>query len=316
MKRLFKKILLLVSIISVLFIPSCFGGKKLVYREYNVRLVYGDGREDKIITVGTGEVAGVEDPTREGFEFEGWCTDSGLTNYYDFNSAITSDVTLYAKWDFDYKHLLSRVSSEVSPASVMIYSNGGALGTTKQGSGVIYKEEGYKCYVLTNNHVVKKDNGAPASAVYVYDVYGNQYEAEILKSDPAYDLAVLSFLRKGTQELLELDIENKIPDKKEQLITVSNPKGKINTVELANMELYSVAEHNKSEYRLSNVKFEVLWLLGNADNGSSGGVVVDADMNIIGIIYGSVENKDSGDKCIVAVPAPNILEFLGEEFAE
>ena len=39
------------------------------------------------------------DPTRDGYSFAGWCTDKSLTKAYDFNSAVKSDLTLYAKWE-------------------------------------------------------------------------------------------------------------------------------------------------------------------------------------------------------------------------
>ena len=37
-------------------------------------------------------------PTRETYEFEGWYTDEALSNPFDFDTAITKDTTLYAKW--------------------------------------------------------------------------------------------------------------------------------------------------------------------------------------------------------------------------
>ena len=39
------------------------------------------------------------DPTRDGYSFAGWCTDRSLTKAYDFDSAVKSDLTLYAKWE-------------------------------------------------------------------------------------------------------------------------------------------------------------------------------------------------------------------------
>ena len=39
------------------------------------------------------------DPTKEGCTFAGWYTDETLTNAYDFDTAVTSDLTLYAKWE-------------------------------------------------------------------------------------------------------------------------------------------------------------------------------------------------------------------------
>ena len=38
------------------------------------------------------------DPTREGYAFGGWYTDAACTKAYDFAAAVTSDMTLYAKW--------------------------------------------------------------------------------------------------------------------------------------------------------------------------------------------------------------------------
>ena len=38
------------------------------------------------------------DPTREGYTFAGWYTDEACTEAYDFSTAVTADMTLYAKW--------------------------------------------------------------------------------------------------------------------------------------------------------------------------------------------------------------------------
>ena len=40
-----------------------------------------------------------EDPTKEGFVFVGWFTDEELTQEYDFDSSVTSNITLYAKYE-------------------------------------------------------------------------------------------------------------------------------------------------------------------------------------------------------------------------
>ncbi len=38
------------------------------------------------------------DPTREGYIFDGWYTDKDCTQEYDFDSKVTKNMTLYAKW--------------------------------------------------------------------------------------------------------------------------------------------------------------------------------------------------------------------------
>lgn len=49
-------------------------------------------------TIEDGEKAANETPTRAGYTFNGWCTDEELTTYYDFDTAVTEDMTLYASW--------------------------------------------------------------------------------------------------------------------------------------------------------------------------------------------------------------------------
>ena len=40
-----------------------------------------------------------QNPTKTGFGFAGWFSDGGLTIAYDFDTPVTSNITLYAKWD-------------------------------------------------------------------------------------------------------------------------------------------------------------------------------------------------------------------------
>jgi len=39
-----------------------------------------------------------EDPTKEGYIFDGWYTDKSFENLYDFNQKVIKNITLYAKW--------------------------------------------------------------------------------------------------------------------------------------------------------------------------------------------------------------------------
>ena len=45
-----------------------------------------------------GKVSKPANPTRANYDFAGWYSDSALTKAYDFNSAVTANITLYAKW--------------------------------------------------------------------------------------------------------------------------------------------------------------------------------------------------------------------------
>jgi uncharacterized repeat protein (TIGR02543 family) len=39
------------------------------------------------------------DPTRSGYAFDDWYSNTGLTTVYDFTTPVTSDITLHAKWN-------------------------------------------------------------------------------------------------------------------------------------------------------------------------------------------------------------------------
>ena len=51
-------------------------------------------------TVAQGKtVSKPSDPQKSGYEFGGWFTDNGFKNEYDFESKVTKNITLYAKWN-------------------------------------------------------------------------------------------------------------------------------------------------------------------------------------------------------------------------
>ena len=65
-----------------------------------------------------GTVTKPEDPTREGYTFAGWFSDESLETAYDFSQAVTSDLTLYAKW--------TENEPEITYYTVSFNTNGGS----------------------------------------------------------------------------------------------------------------------------------------------------------------------------------------------
>ena len=43
-----------------------------------------------------------DDPTRDGYRFDGWYSNEGLTTPYNFSTAVNASITLYAKWTAIY----------------------------------------------------------------------------------------------------------------------------------------------------------------------------------------------------------------------
>jgi uncharacterized repeat protein (TIGR02543 family) len=72
-------------------------------------------------------------PTKENFVFENWYSDEALTTLYDFNTPVTDDITLYAKWTVtkfsvageDGKTIWYRITSD-DPLEVEVSFSGAA----------------------------------------------------------------------------------------------------------------------------------------------------------------------------------------------
>ncbi len=66
--------------------------------EYEVTFVANGGTEVNAQTVAYGGTVAYAEVTRDNYMFVGWFTDEALTQQYSFNTAVTGDLTLYAKW--------------------------------------------------------------------------------------------------------------------------------------------------------------------------------------------------------------------------
>ena len=67
---------------------------------HKIIFVHNDGiQTSTTLTIDDNDTAPVITPTRDGFTFDGWYTDSELTKKYDFTTQVKDDFTLYAKWN-------------------------------------------------------------------------------------------------------------------------------------------------------------------------------------------------------------------------
>ena len=83
------------------------GNKVVMYESgvYSLVTVYtvtfdvnGGSAVDAQKVVSGAQATQPDDPTRSGYTFQGWYSDSGLTTAFDFTAAINADTTIYAKW--------------------------------------------------------------------------------------------------------------------------------------------------------------------------------------------------------------------------
>lgn len=87
-------------------IKITFGGKNATLRNivvtkqtFDITFETNEGSEISNLIVEDGSKGEKPaDPTKSGYTFDGWYIDSQLTLAYDWNSSVTSAITLYAKW--------------------------------------------------------------------------------------------------------------------------------------------------------------------------------------------------------------------------
>jgi len=95
----------------------------------------------------------------------------------------------------------------------------------------------------------------------------------------------------------------------EEMIALGSPSGQLNAITLGKVLKYSVITIVSADAEKSNVLFPVIWHTAPMDNGSSGGVIVNHELEIIGVNYAAA-SKNGEFVNGLAVPVTKVLEFL------
>lgn len=157
------------------------------------------------------------------------------------------------------------------------WSEGGEAGT---GSGVIYKKEGNKAYIVTNHHVVE---GASRLEVSLSD--GAKVQARLLGSDVWTDLAVLEIDAKHVTNVAEFG-NSDVVKVGEPVIAVGNPLG----LQFAGSVTQGIISGvNRTipididQDGIPDWHAEVLQTDAAINPGNSGGALVNIEGQVIGI---------------------------------
>lgn len=90
----------LVSVVSNFVVEEQKPAEGTTVAQYTVTFNTNGGSAIAAVKIESGKnVTKPTNPTKTGHTFAGWYSDSGLTKTFDFNTKITADVTLYAKWN-------------------------------------------------------------------------------------------------------------------------------------------------------------------------------------------------------------------------
>ena len=137
------------------------------------------------------------------------------------------------------------------------------------GSGVIVDEAGV---IITNHHVIQ---GANSLRVQLAD--GRTFDAELVGTDPATDVAVVRLVHEGDALFPALELADTDPRPGETVIAIGNPFGLDNSVSTG---IVSATGRD----RMGITDFEDFIQTDAAINpGNSGGALIDARGQLIGI---------------------------------
>ena len=98
-------------------------GNLPVIKICSITFKHNYGIEDRKVSVRSGEKVDNYNPAdREGFTFDGWYTDEGLTKKYDFNTNVKGDIVLWAKWTPNTSEGVEKPIIEVSGTGFGVYT--------------------------------------------------------------------------------------------------------------------------------------------------------------------------------------------------
>ncbi|MCM3672706.1 S1C family serine protease [Peribacillus simplex] len=182
------------------------------------------------------------------------------------------------------------------------------------GSGVVYKKDGGKAYIVTNNHVIE---GANELEVTLSD--GTKLPAELQGSDPWTDLAVIVVNGDKIKTIAEFGKSGKLKPG-EPVIAIGNPlglqfSGSITQGIISGLERTIEVDINEDGQVDWNA--EVIQTDAAINPGNSGGALVNMSGQVIGINSMKIaENAVEGIG--LSIPIDSVIPIINdiEEFGE
>jgi putative serine protease PepD len=236
------------------------------------------------------------------------------------------------------------VATQVLPSVVTIDVSGDSQAGS--GSGVVLSKDGY---VVTNTHVVTLGGATASPDIRVTTSDGRIYRAEVVGTDPIYDLAVIKL--QDAQDLTPIEFADSAKlNVGDTTAAVGAPLGLSNTVTTGivsalnrSIEIASAAapdsaddaqpapeDEQDSPFRFDNglpeqsvpnesISISVIQTDAAINHGNSGGALVDSRGRLIGInvaIASAGGNEESGSIGVgFAIPS-NIVQRVTDELIE
>ena len=319
MKHIFRSFVALALCLSLLLsLCGCSLIGPVVSGE-TVEVTFVVGNKAETVSVPYGEaVAPPLTPKMENRIFSGWYTDASLQTEYDFSTPVRRALSLYAGFVLDGAKITNEITLSVMSSLVTVenvYPSGIGREVVAQGSGFIYKIENGRAYVLTNCHVAYAPSGRQTLTVkdfqgesHIATVYRNSDHRSAISAD--YDLAILTFPYNGNS-LTTIPFASQDSAEGDEVISLGSPENQSHAITFGASLGYRKANVSDSSPEESNVVFDIIYHTAAITNGSSGGPLLNGDLELIGVNYAGLppaEGENFGRGC--AVPLSKVQAFL------
>ncbi|MFW8052516.1 S1C family serine protease [Vagococcus fluvialis] len=245
--------------------------------------------------------------------------DTGKTKVQNTKLDVTNDVTKAVSKVEDAVVSVTTLQKQTSQLTDLEKIFGPASGTKEdegelaaasEGSGVIYRKDGDKAYIVTNNHVV-----AGADAVTILFNSGEQADAKIIGTDVYSDLAVLEIPSKYVTNVAEFANSDDIKVG-ETALAMGSPLGST----FSNSVSQGIV--SAKDRMISNQTDDGQLINSNAiqtdaaiNPGNSGGALVNSSGQVIGINSSKIAQAASGvsaEGMGFAIPSNDVVKIINQ----
>lgn len=244
--------------------------------------------------------------------------------FFQFNNAVTPDIdldgedivviknspTLYVNENTDVNYVpqslpevVQKVGNsvvEISTSSVVTDRFFGQYVTSGAGSGVIITQNDTAGYIITNHHVIEDSD-----EIIVRLTNKEEYEATLLGSSRALDLAVLRIVKKDKEAFTVANIGDSASlIVGQEIVAIGNPLGSLGGT--VTDGIISALDRNVS---IDGVSMTLLQHNAAINPGNSGGALFDMMGNLIGIV--NAKKSESGIEGLgFAIPVNIAFEYF------
>jgi S1-C subfamily serine protease len=169
------------------------------------------------------------------------------------------------------------------------------------GTGVVYSATASSGYIVTNNHVIIRDDGTPAKRIRVTLPSGSTVTATLVGRDPDTDIAVLKVKARNLKApVFRTDLAQLAPG--EFVVAIGNAKVLAHPVTSGNV----TALLENIEYPGLSGVHEVIESTVPLAHGNSGGPLADAEAQVVGINMAELLSGEGG----ISLPMDLVVEVV------